>query len=90
MFIPNSTNTGKLICIVSISEDWGCFPGVERPGREVNHTLSSHAEIKNEWSYNFTPPICLHGAHMENLTFKNDQKVIGSVPDVCIKIDIER
>jgi hypothetical protein len=26
----------------------------------------------------------------ENFTFNNDQKVIVSVPGVCIKIDIER
>jgi hypothetical protein len=66
------------------------FLGVEGPGCEANHTPSSHAEIKNEWSYNFTPPICLHGMNKENSTFNNHQKVIGSIPDVCIKIDIER
>ena len=67
-FVPNSTNNGKLICIVSISEGWGSFPEVQRPGREVNHIPSSHGEIKNEWSYNFTPPIRLHGANRENFT----------------------
>jgi len=90
MFIQNSTNIGKLICIVSISEDWRSFPGVQRPGCEVNHKPSSHADIKNEGSHNFTPPIRLHGAKRENFTFNNGQKVIGSVPGVCVKVDIER
>jgi hypothetical protein len=67
MFIINPTNTSKLICIVSICEDLGSFLGVQRPGSEVNHTPSSHAEIKNEWSRNFTHPICLHSANRENL-----------------------
>jgi hypothetical protein len=68
----------------------GIFPGVQWPRREVNHTPSSHAEIKNEWSYNFTPPVCLHDANRENFNCNNDQKAIGSVPGVCIKADVER
>jgi hypothetical protein len=35
--------------------------GVKRPGREANHSLPSSAEVKNAWSYTFTPPIRLHG-----------------------------
>jgi hypothetical protein len=35
--------------------------GIKRPGREADHSPPSGAEIKNAWSYTFTPPICLHG-----------------------------
>ena len=37
--------------------------GVKRTGREVDHPLPSSAEVKNEWSYASTPPICLHGVN---------------------------
>jgi len=30
--------------------------GVKRPGREVDHSLPPSTEVKNEWSYTFTPP----------------------------------
>jgi len=29
--------------------------GVKRPGREVDHSPPSSAEVKNEWSYTSTP-----------------------------------
>jgi hypothetical protein len=32
-------------------------PGVKWPGREVDHSPPSNAEVKNEWSYTSTPPI---------------------------------
>jgi hypothetical protein len=38
----------------------GSFPGVKRLGREVQHSLPSSAEVKNEWSCTTTPPMCLH------------------------------
>jgi hypothetical protein len=28
---------------------------VKRPEREVDHIVSSNAEIKNEWSYTYSP-----------------------------------
>jgi len=31
-------------------------PGVKRPRREVNHSLSSSSEIKDTWSYTSTSP----------------------------------
>jgi len=36
------------------------LPWVQQPWREVK--LTSSAEIKNEWSYTSTPPICLRDA----------------------------
>jgi len=35
----------------------GSFPWVKRTGRDVDHSPSSSAEVKNEWSYNYSPPI---------------------------------
>jgi hypothetical protein len=37
------------------------FLGVKRPRREADHSPPSSAEVKNELSYTFTPPIRLHG-----------------------------
>jgi hypothetical protein len=31
------------------------FPGVKRQGREADHSPPPSAEIKNAWSYTFTP-----------------------------------
>jgi hypothetical protein len=36
-------------------------PGVKRPGREANHSPLPTADVKNEWRYTSTPPICLKG-----------------------------
>jgi len=30
-------------------------PWVTRPGREVDHSPTSGAQVKNVWSYTFTP-----------------------------------
>jgi hypothetical protein len=45
--------------------------------------------VKNERSYTSIPPVCLHGIEKENFTFNNDQKVIGSIPGVYIRIATE-
>jgi hypothetical protein len=38
------------------------FPlGQKWQGREANHSPPSSAEVQNVWSYNSTPPLCLHG-----------------------------
>jgi hypothetical protein len=34
---------------------WSSFPGIKRPGCEVDHSPPSNAEIKNEWSYTSAP-----------------------------------
>jgi hypothetical protein len=31
-------------------------PGMKRPGRETNHSPPYSTEVKNTWSYNFSPP----------------------------------
>ena len=37
----------------------GLFSAVKRPGRNVDHTPLSSAEIKNEWSCTSIPAMCL-------------------------------
>jgi hypothetical protein len=58
---------------VSYSMSTGVLsPGAKRPGREVNHSPPSSAEVKNEWSYSSSPSIRLHSMDRDNfaLTFK--------------------
>lgn len=40
--------------------------GAKLPGHEVDHSPSSSTEVKNEWCYVPTPPVCLHGMHWDN------------------------
>jgi hypothetical protein len=40
---------------------WVSFPGVKRPGRGVDDSPSSSAQVKNEWSWTSTPLPHRHG-----------------------------
>ena len=42
--------------------------GVKLPVCEVNHSPTTSAEVKNEWSYTSTLPIWLHGVDIENFS----------------------
>ena len=44
-------------------EHWAFSSGVKWPGREADHSSQSNAKVKNEWSYNFTSTLCIHGIH---------------------------
>jgi hypothetical protein len=35
------------------------FPGVKREGHEADHSLISSTEVKNAWSYTFSPSYVL-------------------------------
>jgi hypothetical protein len=39
----------------------GSFPGVKRPGRDVDHPHHLVPRLKKEWSYTSTPPLGLRG-----------------------------
>ena len=45
------------------------LPGLKWPGREVDSTLPSSAEVKNEWSCTYTHPIRLRGMDRVNFFF---------------------
>jgi hypothetical protein len=49
------------------------FLGAEQSG---DHSLLSNAEVKNEWSYTTTHPMCLHGVDRDNFTFVTIEKVM--------------
>jgi hypothetical protein len=42
--------------------------GVERVGREVDHSPPTSAKVKNVWSYNSNAPMCFHNVE-DNFTF---------------------
>jgi hypothetical protein len=44
----------------------GSFPGIEQPECEVVYSFPSGVKVKNEWSCNSAPPICLHGMEKED------------------------
>jgi hypothetical protein len=46
-----------------------CFPGIKRPGREVKHSRSSSAEVKNKGRCTCSFPLCLYDVDRENFTF---------------------
>ena len=41
---------------------------IKRPGREVDHSPPSSADVKNVWSSTSAPTICLHSANRECFT----------------------
>jgi hypothetical protein len=60
------------------SGHWCFLQGLERSGREVDHSRSSSAEVKNGRGCTSVPPLCLHGVDRElfyllspKLTLKN-------------------
>ena len=47
----------------------GPFPSVKRPGREVDGSPLSSAEVNNKWRYPTSlPSVCLHGVDRDNFT----------------------
>ena len=46
------------------------FPWAKRPGREIDHSHPSSAEVKNEWSCTSSPPVCLRGMDRDNFTLR--------------------
>jgi hypothetical protein len=44
------------------------FPGLKNLDVRLT-TFPVSAEVKNEWSYTFIPPMCLHGVYRFNFTF---------------------
>ena len=41
-------------------------PGMKRQESEFESSPPS-ADVMNEWSYTFSPPVCLHGTHRVNV-----------------------
>jgi hypothetical protein len=47
------------------------FPVVKWPERDADHSPLSSAEVKNEWSYTYTPPIRLRCVDKVTLLYFN-------------------
>ena len=45
------------------------FPWCKLAGHEVDHSLPSSPERKNEWSYTSAPAMCLHAIYRDTFTF---------------------
>jgi len=90
MFVPNSTNTGKLIVLYRSARTGDLSRGYSGLGVK----LTTHLHFMPRLRMSGAVTLLLLYASMarigENFNFNNDQKVIVSVPGVCIKIDIER
>jgi hypothetical protein len=43
--------------------------GVKWSDRQLDHSRPSIAEVKNEWTYTSTPPVCLYGEDSGNFIF---------------------
>jgi len=55
------------LCLLSNGYRGYCT-GIKRPGRDADHSPSFSAEVKNEWSYTSTSPVCLHGVDRHTFT----------------------
>lgn len=51
----------------------GYFPGLKQSSNEVYHSSPPSTSVKNEFSYNSTPPVCLQASTEINFTFRYPQ-----------------
>jgi len=42
---------------------------LRRPGSEYGYVSASTLDVKNEWSYTSSPPMCLRSVYVHKLTF---------------------
>jgi hypothetical protein len=61
---------------------WAILPGVNRLGHEVDHSLPSSAEVRNEWSCTSSCPTCFHVVDRDSFisTLESAQSGIQWVP----------
>jgi len=57
-----------LITTILFNGYQGSLPALKQLGHEINHSPPSSAQVKNDWSYTSTPPVCLCGMDRENCT----------------------
>jgi hypothetical protein len=72
-FFQQNVQTGSESHPAFYSTGTGVFFPLEikRQGCEFDHSPPSSIEVKNEWSYTFTPRLCLHGLYRDGITFPN-------------------
>jgi len=52
-----------------VNENWRYILEIKLPERNVDHSPSYSAEVKNEWSYNFTSPLHLRDVDRHKFIF---------------------
>ena len=67
--------TGSGVNPASYTMGTGSFSGVKRPGRGVDHPDIA-PRLKKEYSYNRTPPVCLHDSNKVKFTFHSRRLII--------------
>jgi hypothetical protein len=61
--VKTNPGTHPTFCLMGTRE----LPGVMWQGHKVNHSPPSSAQVKKEWIYASTLPLCLHGVDREDL-----------------------
>ena len=59
----------------------GFFLGEKQFELEVDHAPPYSAEVKNDWIYTSTPPVCLRGVDRDKFIFCNGS---SNMRDVCL------
>jgi len=74
--ITEDPSSGSLVQPKIYKKLWGPpnlvlngYLGVKWPGREVQHSPPSNAEVKNKWSHVTMPSTCLHTEGGKNFNF---------------------
>jgi hypothetical protein len=68
VWIPVGAGSVSLLKKIS-TRSLGSIQRVEGPAREVKYSLPCRADVRNEWSYTSTLPMCLHGVDIVNVNF---------------------
>ena len=55
------------------------FQKAKQSGRDVCYLPPPTVEVKNEWSYTSTPPICLNGVDRGNFTFTSPNNLTTNI-----------
>jgi len=65
----------------------GSFPALKQLWHEISHSPPSSAEVKNDWSYTSTPPVCLCDMDRDNCTCLTT--VFGLHRLICFQMGIK-
>ena len=56
----------------------GCRSSLPEGWSDADHSAPSSADVKNEWSYTSSPPICLHGVDRDNFYQRSSTNLFRS------------
>ena len=67
----------------------GTYPRVQQSEYELDHLPPSSAKVNNDWSYTFTPPVCLQSVVRDNLNFLLLMAMVVNKPQ-CVENGFSR